>query len=139
MNAMFKGLVAAAALSAVAVSAAAQAGGNILLNPDVEIGIDGGATFTDTPVSPAIGIAFGGTAAQSWGFVANPRPLQSYSIRTELLPSDFMDGGSMLHVRAHNIAYIVVIPSLAYTPVVPHRAAFCAWVKVAHAAWASGA
>jgi len=112
------------------VSAYAQSTGNLLDNPDMALEANGGRT-SQSVTYPAFStpLVFGGSAAAYWAYVTVP--FGNLTIDTELVPSDFMQGGQMLHVRAQGVGFIQLRPNPSDTTVeYGHRATFCAWVKV---------
>ncbi len=107
-----------------------QSTGNILINPDMVLDANGGRT-SQSLVYPNVSVPvdFGGTAAAEWAFVTIP--FANLTIDTELVPSDFMPGGQMLHVWAHGVGFVQLRPIPSDTALeFGHRATFCAWVKV---------
>ena len=107
-----------------------QSTGNILVNPDMVLDANDGRTSqTVTGPSGASQLVFGGTAAAYWAYVTIR--FGDFTLDTELVPSDFVPGSQMLHVRAHGVGFIQLRPIPSDTALENgHRATFCTWIKV---------
>src|ERR1700761_8862112 len=112
-NAMKSLTLAAASIATLfwCDGAPAQSTGNLLANPDMVLEANDGRT-SQTVSGPAGGapIAFGGTAAADWAFVT--LQFGTFSVDTELVPSDLMPGSQMLHVRARGVGFLELRPLL---------------------------
>jgi hypothetical protein len=132
MRVLERALLSAAAATLLSCGGAyAQSTGNLLDNPDMVLEANDGRT-SQTVRYPAVSrpVVFGGSAAAYWAYITVP--LGNLTIDTELVPSDFISGNQMLHVRAHDVAFMQLRPVSSDTSFgYGRRATFCAWVKVA--------
>jgi hypothetical protein len=135
MKPWLKTVLAATAASLIWNASEAQTVRNLIANPDLDVAGALGASTTDSAAPrPSDVIIAHESAAADWQLVA--RRLGDFSIQTELVPSDGVAGTRMLHVRAHGVTFVELLPDLDTPPPTPHPAFFCVWVKVVQAGYA---
>ena len=133
MSGRVRKVILAAALSLLAnQTVSAQTADNLITNPNMDAeGPDGPSTaFSGIPPRASIPFIFHIPAAAAWGL--RVLTYENFSIETELMASDLVPGGRMLHVRASNVGLISMSPYLTSTPALPTSFGFCVWIKVVH-------
>ena len=132
MSGLVRKAMLAAALSLLAIqTVSAQTADNLIADPNFDIeAASGSPTLVDRSYPPPGSFANLPTAAADW-FVS-ALVLAPYRVETELVPSDLVAGGRMLHVRANSVALMQVVAGLTSQPTMPHAISFCVWIKVVH-------
>ena len=132
MSGFVRGAILAAALSfSASQTVSAQTAGNLIANPNLDVeGPNGSPTVVASRVPPPTAFVLHYSAAANWTLLA--MTFSDYRIETELVDSDLVPGGKMLHVHATNVALVEMMPGLTATPPLPSSLGFCTWIKVVH-------
>ena len=127
-----KGFVLVACALLVSEVAVAQPVQTLIENPDLDVTGGRGPSTFDAPSYPYNQSSLGGlTAAASWHFAALGLWNET-KVKTELVSSDVVRDGKVLHVRAQMVSALILIPTVIGVPPAPHPAYFCAWIKIVH-------